>query len=192
MKETLSLDDLWSSTQPGARLFDPAQVSGLPERVRLYLEHAIAAGTPLASAVQLRMHGEIKLKEWHPFTAEQVILWNRGMIWRATVHMFGMPICGGDFHHVHCGGSVEEEDTFAGYTIPTRMRVEWHFGTDGFEQAGSLFNTYLSADRQAGEPKKLSGKICVLDVFPGLELAESYFTGSAGDLSESTVIFSCT
>jgi hypothetical protein len=64
VKELWSLDDLWSSAQPGARVFDPAKVSGLPEGVRLYLEHAIAAGTPLASAVRLRMHGEIKLKGW--------------------------------------------------------------------------------------------------------------------------------
>ena len=97
MKETLSLDDLWDSVQPATRVFDPAQVSGLPEGVRLYLEHAIAAGTPLASAVRLRMHGEIKLKRWHSFTAEQVILWNRGMIWQAAVRMFGMPLRGGDF-----------------------------------------------------------------------------------------------
>ena len=241
MKETLSLDDLWSSAQPGARVFDPAQVSGLPEGVRLYLEHAIAAGTPLASAVRLRMHGEIKLKGWHPFTAEQVILWNRGMIWRATVRMFGMPIRGGDFfldgqgamrwklfgilpvvnaagpdisrsaagrvniesiwlpsvlcgegvswggsgsrlharfkahgedagidytvntnggletvsmarwgnpegcefHYVQCGGFAEEEGTFAGYTIPVRMRVGWHFGTDRFEQEGEFFRVTI-------------------------------------------------
>ncbi|MBW2305174.1 MAG: hypothetical protein JRF57_15865 [Deltaproteobacteria bacterium] len=241
MKEPLSLDGLWSSARPGARDFDPALVSGLPEGARSYLGHAIAAGTPLASAVRLRMHGEIRLKGWHPFTAEQVILWNRGMIWRATVRMFGMPIRGGDFfldgqgtmrwklfgilpivnaagpdisrstagrmniesvwlpsvlcgegvswtaagkrlharfaahgesaeidftvnadgqietvsmprwgnpegdafHYVRCGGFVEEEDTFAGYTIPTRMRVGWHFGTDGFEQEGEFFRVTI-------------------------------------------------
>ncbi len=227
--------------QPGAREFDPDQLSGLPEQARRYLEHAIAAGTPLASAVRLRMHGEIKLKGWHPFTAEQVIVWNRGMIWRATVRMFGMPIRGGDcfidglgsmrwklfgilpivnatgpdisrsaagrvnvesiwlpsvlcgegvswntagtclhagftahgeragidytvnaggqlatvsmerwgnpeggeFHYLPCGGFVEEESTFAGYTIPTRMRVGWHFGTDRFERQGEFFRVTI-------------------------------------------------
>ncbi len=241
MTYTLSLDDLRNSAQPGRRTFDPAQVSELPERVRLYLEHAIAAGTPLASAVRLRMHGEIKLKRWHRFTAEEVIRWNRGMIWRATVRMFGIPIrggdlfvdgrgamrwrlagilplvdaggpdvsrsaagrvniesiwlpsvlCGegvswtvsdkgihasfsahgeragidytvkpdgglatvcmqrwgnpdgGDFRYVPCGGLVEEEGTFAGYTIPTRMRVGWHFGTEAFEQEGEFFRVTI-------------------------------------------------
>jgi len=97
VKESCSLEDLWDSARPGTQVFDPARVSGLPAGARLFLEHRLAAGTPLASAVRLRMRGEIKLKGWHPFTAEQVIHWNRGMIWRATVRMFGMPIRGGDF-----------------------------------------------------------------------------------------------
>ena len=43
------------------------------------------------------MHGEIKLKDcWYPFSAEQVICWNRGMIWRATVRMHGISIRGSD------------------------------------------------------------------------------------------------
>jgi len=237
----LSLDDLWISAGPGGRAFDPAQLSGLPEEARRYLTHAIAAGTPLASAVRLRMHGEIKLKGWHPFTAEQVILWNHGMIWRATVRMYGMPIRGGDyfiddqgtmrwklfgilpivnesgpditrsaagrvniestwlpsvlcgegvtwsasgtrlhagftahgesagidytvnasgqlesismprwgnpeggeFHYAPFGGFVVEERTFTGYTIPTRMRIGWHFGTDRFEKDGEFFRVSI-------------------------------------------------
>jgi hypothetical protein len=42
------------------------------------------------------MHGEIKLQNWLPFTAEEVIAWGRGFIWSATVRMFGMPIRGSD------------------------------------------------------------------------------------------------
>ena len=66
MKEPLFLEDLWRSAQPGARAFDPAQVSGL-------------------------------LKE----------------------------------------------GSFAGYTIPTRMRVGWHFGTDRFEPEGEFFRVTI-------------------------------------------------
>ena len=83
-------------------------MSAFPEGVRLYLEHAIAAGTPLASAVRLRMHGQIKLKSWCPFSAEQVIRWERGTIWRAVVWKSGLPIRGGDVFvdgTVPCGGS---------------------------------------------------------------------------------------
>src|SRR4051812_30720449 len=67
-----------------------------PGAVKRYLGHAIAAGTPLASAVRLQMHGEIKLRGWNAFSALQVIRWDQGMIWRAAVRMHGLSITGGD------------------------------------------------------------------------------------------------
>jgi len=96
MSEPISLDDLWNSTGVSQQAFDPERISGIPEGARRYLRHAIAVGTPLASAVRLKMHGEIKLKGWLPFTAEQVICGNRGMIWQASVRMYGLPIRGSD------------------------------------------------------------------------------------------------
>jgi len=75
---------------------DAEYVAGLPSAARSYLQHAIAPSTPLASAVRLRMHGEIKLKQWLPFSAEHVINWNRGMIWHASVRIHGLSIKGGD------------------------------------------------------------------------------------------------
>ncbi len=235
MSKEPSLDDLWNSASPTGRALSPDRLSTLPEAARRYLEHAIAPGTLLASAVRLRMHGEIKLRRWLPFTAEQVIHWGRGMIWKAAVRMKGMTIRGFDrlvdgegamrwkllgiipvmvasgpdiarsaagrviaesawlpsalcddevswkaqdsfhphacltvqgesgltiddrgrpqafslrrwgnpggeeFHYADFGGVVEEEGTFAGYTIPTRLRVGWHFGTDRFEREGEFF-----------------------------------------------------
>ena len=79
-----------------SRAFRLDRLSTLPEAARRYLEHAIAPGTLLASAVWLRMHGEIKLRRWLPFTAEQVIHWGRGMIWKAVVRMNGLTIRGFD------------------------------------------------------------------------------------------------
>jgi hypothetical protein len=238
MSQEISLDDLWNSAPPAAEAFDPAELAHLPEPARRYLAHAIAPGTPLASAVRLRMHGEIKLKEWLPFTAEQAISWHRGMIWKASVRMHGLPISGfdrfldgegamrwkllgivpvmtasgpdvsrsaagrveaescwlpsvlrgeevswtaPDFSHPHArvtlrgeatevelavdeggrlrslkmprwgnpegkdfhladfGGAVEEERTFGGYTIPSRLRIGWYFGSDRFESEGEFF-----------------------------------------------------
>ena len=46
---------------------------------------------------------------------------------------------GAEFRYADFGGVVEEEGTFAGYTIPTRLRVGWHFGTDRFEREGEFF-----------------------------------------------------
>jgi hypothetical protein len=242
MTKDLTVDELWDSALPGERTFRTADLSRLPEAARRYIEHAIAPGTRLARAIRLDMHGEIKLQRWLPFTAEQIIVWDRGFIWSATVRMFGMPIRGSDrlvdgkgamqwrlfgiipvmaasgpditrsaagrvaaeavwlpsvlcdddmlwatsdashlharfkahgepadlelvtdergrletiklprwgnpeganFHYADFGGIVEEENTFAGYTIPTRLRVGWYFGTDRFESEGEFFRATI-------------------------------------------------
>jgi len=70
MTKHLSIDGLWKSVSSGEGAFRSGQLSGLAEAARRYLEHAIAPGALLASAVRLRMHGEIKLRRWLPFTAE--------------------------------------------------------------------------------------------------------------------------
>jgi hypothetical protein len=95
VKET-SLEDLRNSVKASEVRFDPAQVAALPEPARRYLQHAIAPGTLLASAVRLRMHGEIKLKRWYAFSAEQVICWSRGFIWQAATRMGVLSIRGSD------------------------------------------------------------------------------------------------
>jgi len=95
--QEISLDELWNSASLGNQVFDAELLSDLPALARRYLENAIAPGTPPASAVRLWMHGEIKLsKQWHSFKAEEVICWQRGMIWRATTWMNGLPIWGAD------------------------------------------------------------------------------------------------
>lgn len=238
MTKALRLDDLWGFAPAGEGAFGPRLLSGLPEGARRYLEHAIAPGARLASAVRLRMHGEIRLRRWLPFRAEQVIRRDRGMLWSAAVRMAGMsvrgfdriidgegamrwkllgiiplmaasgpditrsaagrlaaeyvwlpsalcgegvswaatdPLCpvarfevqgektelalsvdgegrlrsvktarwgnpgGGEFRHEDFGAVVEEEGSFGGYTIPTRLRVGWYFGTERFEPEGEFF-----------------------------------------------------
>ena len=94
--DTSDLDVLWDAAPATSRPFDPASVAHLPAPARQYLVHAIAPGTPLASAVRLTMHGTIKLKRWHAFKAEQVIVRDRGMIWRANVKLAGLKIRGFD------------------------------------------------------------------------------------------------
>jgi hypothetical protein len=95
----VSLEDLWEfqPTVPLTVTFDPTSLNALPPLARRYLGWAIAPHTPLASAVRLQMHGTIKLgSKWHRFTGEEVIRWQRGMIWRATTWMQGLPIFGSD------------------------------------------------------------------------------------------------
>jgi hypothetical protein len=92
----ISLHQLWDSVIPTDQIFQADQFQHLPEPTQRYLCHAIAPGTLLANAVRLKMHGEIKLKDWSPFQAEQVIAWQRGMIWSAVTWMKGLPIWGSD------------------------------------------------------------------------------------------------
>jgi hypothetical protein len=89
-------EDLWDRAGEAGAPFGPAAVADLPEAARRYLGHAIAPGTPRASAVRLRMHGEIKLGKWRPFIAEEVIVWEHGFIWRARVKLAGLPVTGSD------------------------------------------------------------------------------------------------
>lgn len=242
MPHTVTLDQLWESAATSAERFDPATLALLPEPARRYLTHSVAPGTPLAGAVRLQMKGEIKLREWLPFTAEEVIDLNRGMIWKARVSMKGLPITGSDrlidgrgsmrwkllglfpvmkasgpeitrstagrvaaeslwipsalcsaavswsepeegrvraefaafgcdhrltfaldesgrprsfimprwgdpdgtgFRYCDFGGIIEGEQTFGGYTIPSRLRLGWHYGTERFQPEGEFFRVTL-------------------------------------------------
>ena len=101
--QKISLNRLWQSAPLSKQSFQPVERLELPDPVRRYLQHAISLEgdaatpkTPLATAVRLRMHGEIMLKGWQSFRAEQVICYRQGMIWQATVWMNGLPIVGWD------------------------------------------------------------------------------------------------
>ena len=97
MKESGSdLETVWNSVAAGDRQFDPQALSNLPQGVREYLEHAIAPGTRLATAVRLEMHGSIKLGRWRKFRARELIVAERGMIWNARLRMGGLSVRGGD------------------------------------------------------------------------------------------------
>ena len=246
MNEALSLDELWDEAPRAERRFDPNLPNHWPEPVRRYLDHVIAPGAPLAKAVRLSMQGAIKLKTWCPFTAEEVICWDRGFVWRARIRFHGIPISGSDrwvdgagamrwalfglipvatasgpditrsaagrmnieaiwlpsifareevswiaagptqiharfvshgeqadidmgideagrlrsvvmprwgdpdgsaFGLYPCGAFVDEETSFDGYTIPSRLRVGWHFGSERFAREGEFFRATIESAR---------------------------------------------
>jgi hypothetical protein len=41
-------------------------------------------------------------------------------------------------HYVDFGATVDEERTFAGITVPTRLRIGWYFGSERFERDGEF------------------------------------------------------
>ena len=242
----MSLDSSGGRHRGASGLRTAARLSRLPAAVQRYLNHAMAGGGRLPSAIRLRMHGEIKLRDWCRFEADQVIRSDRGMIWRATVRWHRLPIrgfdrvvdgvgamqwkllgvipvvtasgpdvtrsatdrlhaesiwlpsllCdddvawdashdeliharltawgragelwltisdngglktvrlaewgnpdGGPFRAVDFGAVVEEEATFGRYTIPTRLRVGWHFNGVQFGNEGEFFRVTVGRIR---------------------------------------------
>ncbi|HXJ41790.1 MAG TPA: DUF6544 family protein, partial [Bryobacteraceae bacterium] len=76
--------------------FEPGLIDGLPGPARFVVTHAIAPGTPLAWSARLKMHGEIKLGNWSPFRAEEVVTAGGSLVWAAVVSAKGLPIRGSD------------------------------------------------------------------------------------------------
>jgi hypothetical protein len=60
-----------------------------------------------------------------------------GRLKSVTMQRWGNP-GGAAFHYADFGGVAEEERTFGGYTIPTRLRIGWYLQTDRFESDGEF------------------------------------------------------
>ena len=76
-----STTELWQSLPPADAVVAPVSRPS-------YLANAIAPGLVVASSVRLRMHGEIRLKKWRAFEAEEVLHRDRGFVWQADVCPF--------------------------------------------------------------------------------------------------------
>jgi uncharacterized protein DUF6920 len=85
-----------SSVAHSAETFHPDQALHLPVRVGKWLGHTVAEGTPLARVAWFRMHGQIRIGSWRPFTATQVLAPGVGFIWAATARFGGIPVSGYD------------------------------------------------------------------------------------------------
>ena len=83
-------------------LFDPAELSTLPDAARRYVAHAIAPGTPLWQSVEVCMVGRIRLGDWWPFTARQVIA-PGGYVWAADARVHHVPVLGYDRYSHEAG-----------------------------------------------------------------------------------------
>jgi hypothetical protein len=83
--------------------FDPSQTVALPEPARRWLDHVIAAGAPLARAVALRMHGQLRVKRWLPFEAVQLQAPPHGYLWVARAGRGPLSIRGFDCYSSSAG-----------------------------------------------------------------------------------------
>ena len=104
-----TLDELWEADPPPRGLFGDHAIAALPPAARRYLRHAIDEDAPLATAVRLRMHGEIKLKGWVPFEAEQVLrLTGLDDLVLRPIGEQGQSLSAGQLQRLGLVGSVED------------------------------------------------------------------------------------
>ena len=94
IRDEARIGKLWAALRPAGgpgEPFAPGMLDGLPEPARRYLAHAIAPGTPLARAVELRMTGAVSTdgRKWLPLAAEEIVAPGRGFIWRANARLGG-------------------------------------------------------------------------------------------------------
>jgi hypothetical protein len=73
-----------------AGIFDPHLIEGLPEPARRYFNFSIAPGSPIVSAVELEMTGELGLgsieePKYSPMIAQQILAPPQGLVWRVQV-----------------------------------------------------------------------------------------------------------
>jgi len=76
--------------------FDPAMTIGLPKPARRWLTHGIRPGMPLARAVVLDVHGQIRIRRWLPFRAVQLQAPPDGYVWAARAALGPLHISGFD------------------------------------------------------------------------------------------------
>jgi len=67
---------------------------------------------------------------------------DQGRLTSVMLQRWGNPD-GGAFQLLDFGGLVADERTFDGYTIPTRVRVGWYFGTPRFDTEGEFFRATI-------------------------------------------------
>jgi hypothetical protein len=79
---------------------------------------------------------EVRLREQH--THFELSLDEQGRIRSLSMLRWGNPE-GHGYGALPFGGTAEEERTFGGFTIPSKLRIGWYFGTDRFEPEGEFF-----------------------------------------------------
>lgn len=95
-------NQVWRSleSKPATTTFMPEMIADLPEPVQRYFLHAIAPGTPIATAVQLQLSGQFRLapdQAWMPMRSQE-ILSAKGFVWKAKVGEGVRQMHGADYY----------------------------------------------------------------------------------------------
>jgi hypothetical protein len=98
-----------SQATPTQEYFSEEMIAGLPTPVQRYFLHAIALGTPLAHANQLKMQGRFRLgpdKSWLSMRCQELIT-SQGFVWKAIIGSKLLQLDGADYYMVNGLGRVQ-------------------------------------------------------------------------------------
>lgn len=98
-----------SQAAPTQEYFSEEMIAGLPAPVQRYFLHAIAPGTPLAHANQLKMQGRFRLgpdKSWLSMRCQQLIT-SQGFVWKAIIGGRLLQLDGADYYMINGLGAVQ-------------------------------------------------------------------------------------
>jgi len=96
------------------------------------LDHGVAWSERDATHVG----ADVTLREQHAHC--ELFLDEQGRIRSVSMLRWGNPE-GHGYGALPFGGMAEEECTFGGFTIPSKLRIGWYFGTGRFEPEGEFF-----------------------------------------------------
>ena len=82
--------DLASRAARSGRVYHPDLVKNLPEPAQRYFNYSIRPGTPIITAVEVEMNGQLGLgtidkPDYKTMTARQILALPQGFVWRVTV-----------------------------------------------------------------------------------------------------------
>jgi hypothetical protein len=112
-----------------AGFFDPVSIASLPEPARRYFNFSISPGSPIVTAAELDMIGEMALGSLHdpkysPMTAQQVLAPPHGLVWQVQI------------------GAIRGSD---GATLTSSWTRFWLFGLIPVVRAGNNEDHHRSA-----------------------------------------------
>jgi hypothetical protein len=87
-------------------------------------------------------HAQAGLTLLDETTYLQLEITESGRLKTACFERWGDPDESAD-RYENFGVVVEEENTFSGYTIPSRIRAGWYFGSERFEREGEFFRATI-------------------------------------------------
>lgn len=103
IKADREVEQIWRSLPAisGENRFTVDMVADLPAPVQRYFLHAIAPGTRLAAAVNLKMSGSFRMaqdKPWIPMHAQEIIAALKGFVWKPIIGKGLFTFAGADYY----------------------------------------------------------------------------------------------